>query len=259
MDKILIVISNRLIRLTGNLFKVLAYPVHWLMPKKRFVIPEYSQAKVVASKPSRIPRTIWQTNYSNKVTFPVYMNYLFNRLMSLEYDYRYVGDDEAAAYIKEHTSEQAYQAYLKLNDGAAKADFWRLVTLNTDGGIYLDMDASLVRPLKKLIETEDDALYVSLKKNNHVTNFFLASAPNNADYAIAIDKMVDNIENKRVEEGVYFLTGPGVLTEILEGKEYKSVERKFVCIQGAFTNEHFQYLDKPNSKWTHKKPKELLK
>jgi mannosyltransferase OCH1-like enzyme len=34
---------------------------------------------------------------------------------------------------------------------------------------------------------------------------------------------------------------------------------RYVCVQGSFTNEHFQYIDKPRGKWTHKKPEEILK
>lgn len=260
MNNTLTIVANRLIRLTGNLFKIASYPIHWLLPKYRFTIPEHSKAVVRSRQKSKVTKIVWQTNYSNKVAFPVYANYLFNRLMTLDYEYRFVSDEAQKRFVEENTSESEYQAYLQLNDGAALADFWRIVALNTEGGVYLDMDATLVKPLKKLIEPEDQALYVSLAKNNfEYTNFFLASAPNNPDYEKTIEKMVCNIEQKKVDDGVYFLTGPGVLTEALEGKSVKSIERKYVCIQGAFTNEHFQYLDKPRSKWIHKKPKDLLK
>ncbi|MDG3086919.1 glycosyltransferase [Vibrio hannami] len=260
MNKTLTIVANRLIRLMGNLFKIAGYPVHLLLPKYRFTIPEYSRAIVRSPKKANVTKIVWQTNYSNRVAFPVYINYLFNRLMTLDYEYRFVSDDAQRKYVEENTSKQEFEAYLQLNDGAALADFWRIVALNTEGGVYLDMDATLVKPLKKLIDPNDEALYVSLAKNNfEFTNFFLASAPNNPDYQKTIDKMVVNIEQKKVDKGVYFLTGPGVLTETLEGKTVKSIERKYVCIQGAFTNEHFQYLDKPRSKWIHKKPKDLLK
>ncbi|WED21983.1 glycosyl transferase [Vibrio sp. JC009] len=259
MNKTLIVISNRLTRLFGNIFKMLSYPFHWILPKQRFAIPEYSKAKVVAATSTRIPKTIWQTNFSNQSTLPVYLNYLFNRFRSLDFDYRYVSTEEREEYIKQNASERVYNAYMQLKDGASQADFWRLITLNNEGGIYMDIDATLVRKLNKIIGPEDDAVYVTLKKNNHYTNFFLASAPNNPVYKEAIDNIVKNIEDRRIDKGVYGMTGPGVLTEILETKDVKSFDRKYVCIQGAFTNEHFQYLDRPRTKWTHKKPEDLLK
>ncbi|WP_059021793.1 glycosyltransferase family 32 protein [Vibrio coralliirubri] len=259
MSNFCIVVSNRLIRLIGNIFKMLSYPFHFLFPKKRFVIPSLSRPKIKSSQKSIIPKIIWQTNFSAKSALPVYLNYLFNRLMSLEYEYRYVSTEERAEFIKQNAPENVYNAYMQLNDGAAQADLWRLVTIHKVGGIYMDIDATLVWPLKKILSSSESAMYVKLKKNDHYTNFFLASAPNNPDYEIAINKIVSNIENRNIEKGVYFLTGPMVITNVLENKNVFYKERKYVCIQGTFTNEHFQYLDKPRSKWTHKKPEDLLK
>ncbi|MEZ9699175.1 glycosyltransferase family 32 protein [Vibrio sp. 10N.261.46.E12] len=259
MNNFCVVASNRLIRLIGNIFKMLSYPFHFLFPKKRFEIPSLSKAKVNSSKETNIPRIIWQTNFSAKSTLPVYMNYLFNRLMSLNYEYRYVSTEERAEFMKKNSSKRVYNAYMQLNDGAAQADLWRLVTIHKMGGIYMDIDATLVWPLKHILPKNESAMYVKLKKNDHYTNFFLASSPNNPDYAIAINDIVENIENRNIEKGVYFLTGPMVITNVLENKKVFSKERKYVCIQGTFTNEHFQYLDKPRSKWTHKKPEDLLK
>ncbi|RLA79851.1 MAG: glycosyl transferase, partial [Epsilonproteobacteria bacterium] len=34
---------------------------------------------------------------------------------------------------------------------------------------------------------------------------------------------------------------------------------KYTCNQGGFTNEYFQYIDKPRGKWTHAKKEDLLK
>lgn len=252
-------LSGRAIRFVGNIFKMLSYPFHFIFPKKRFEIPSISKAKVISSQKMKVPKIIWQTNFSARSALPVYLNYLFNRLMSLDYEYRYVSTEERAVFIKENAPERVYNAYMQLNDGAAQADLWRLVTLNTCGGIYLDIDATFVWPLKRIIPSDADALYITLDKNGHYTNFFLATAPNNDVYSAAIEQIVANIEKKDVSQGVYSLTGPMVLTNALEGKTVTSKDRRMVCIQGTFTNEYFQYLDKPRGKWTHKKPEDLLK
>ena len=54
------------------------------------------------------------------------------------------------------------------------------------------------------------------------------------------------------------MTGPTVLNDALEGKEFNSRYYRETCVQGSFTNEYFQYIDKPRSKWTHMKNSELL-
>ncbi|WP_462053837.1 glycosyltransferase family 32 protein, partial [Vibrio cholerae] len=138
------VIANRLIRLTGNLFKMLSYPFHWMFPKLRFTIPAYSPAKLKMRANATIPRTIWQTNFTDQASLPVYLNYLFNRLMSLNCDYRYVSTEARGEFLKEHASPEVYDAYSRLTNGAAQADLWRLVVLNTYGGVYMDIDATLV-------------------------------------------------------------------------------------------------------------------
>jgi len=65
------------------------------------------------------------------------MNYLFNRLMSPSYEYRYVSTQEREEFIKKYASDEMYRAYEQLTDGAAQADFWRIFVLNYYGGIYL--------------------------------------------------------------------------------------------------------------------------
>lgn len=253
------VIANRLIRLTGNLFKMLSYPFHWVFPKMRFTIPEYSSAKCQNSAVGNIPKIIWQTNYSNKSTLPVYLNYLFNRLMSLDYEYRYVSTEGREEYLKANAPKEVYDAYLKLTDGAAQADLWRVTTLYQQGGIYMDIDATFVWPLHHLLKEVKQALYIKIKNSTEITNYFLATAPNNPHYKAVMDKIVHNIENYDVQKGVYGTTGPAVFNDVLRNEPIEFRRRRHVCIQGTFTNEYFQYLDKPRGKWTHKNPADLIK
>ncbi|STY62261.1 glycosyl transferase [Mannheimia haemolytica] len=252
-----IVICNGVFRLLGNIIKILGYPFHALFPKKRFTIPEYSPAKIQSSTPSKITKTIWQTNYSNKVTLPMYANYLFNRLMSLSYDYRYVSTEEREAYIKANADERAFNAYSKLTDGAAQADFWRIFTLLREGGIYIDIDGHLVYPLSQIIGENDSE--VLIKRRDKYTNFFLAAEKGNWILKDTLELIISNIENRRIEGGVFVMTGPDTLNNAIGDKEVNFRRDKVTCAQGTFTNEYFQYIDKPGSKWNYKKNEDLLK
>jgi len=148
-------ISNGLLRFIGNLIKTVSYPFHLFFPKKRFTIPEFSQAKRQSSKSSHINRVIWQTNYSNKVTLPIYCNYLINRLFSLSYDYRYVSTEARGDYIEQYADPRTFAAYNRLTDGAAQADFWRIFVLYQEGGIYIDIDGHLVGCLDTMIDSKE--------------------------------------------------------------------------------------------------------
>lgn len=253
----LIVISNGLCRLLGNIVKISSYGFHALLPKKRFTIPEFSPAKCRSNKPSRINKTIWQTNYSNRVTLPVYCNYLFNRLLSLSYDYRYVSTEAREEYIKAHADARTFAAYSQLTDGAAQADFWRLFTLYHEGGIYMDIDGHLVWALSAIIGENDSEVVIT--RRDKYTNFFLASEKGNPFLKETLDIIVDNIEQRRIDGGVFSLTGPTTLNQALEGKQINSRRDKLTCAQGTFTNEYFQYMDKKRGKWNHAKNEDLLK
>ncbi len=253
----LIVIANGLWRLSGNIIKMLSYPFHALFPKKRFTIPTFSPAKSVSNKPSRINKTIWQTNYSNKVTLPVYCNYLVNRLLSRDYDYRYVSTEERSEYIKANADTRTFEAYSKLTDGAAQADFWRIFTLYNEGGIYMDIDGHLVWNLSAIIG-EDDSEVVITRRDKY-TNFFLAAEKGSPFLKDTLDIIIDNIEQRRIDGGVFNLTGPTTLNMALEGKTVNSRRDKITCAQGTFTNEYFQYMDKKRGKWNHAKNEDLLK
>ena len=259
MPRYLIPVASKLVRLVGNLVKLSAYPFHWMFPRLRFSIPEYSPAKIRRSASGPVPRVIWQTNYSHRCTLPVYLNYLFNRLLSLDFDHRYVSTEAREAYLRDHAPQEVYQAYCRLTDGAAQADLWRVVNLYQQGGVYMDIDATLVWPLHRLLNGVAPALYIKADKNNEITNYFLATVPGNPHFREVMERIVHRINHYEPERGVYGTTGPLVFNEILAGQSFECRNRTRVCIQGAFTNEHFQYLDKPRGKWTHMDPADLIK
>ncbi len=257
---LLALICNRISKLIGNMSKVLiGYPFHFFWPKKRFTIPKYSKA-FVQGKKQIVPKKIWQTNYTNKVSLPVYLNYLFNRLMSLSYDYHYVSTEDRLVFIQENSATDTVKAYQRLNDGAAQADLWRLLVLQHFGGIYLDIDAHLVFPLSGIINKTDRELFILKGNSNTHTNYFIASQANHSILEKAIEIILANINSNKIV-GVFSLTGPVPFSDAIKQSKLSVNDKsyRYVCIQGDFTNEYFQYIDKPRGKWTHKKPSEILK
>lgn len=253
----IIVVANGLLRLLGNCVKIASYGFHALFPQKRFTIPEFSAAKITPRQPSRITKTIWQTNYSNRVTLPVYCNYLLNRLLSLNYDYRYVSTEAREAYLQANADARTFHAYQQLTDGAAQADFWRIFTLYQEGGVYMDIDGHLVWNLASIIDQDNSEVVIT--RRDKYTNFFLASEKGNPFLKETLAIIIDNIEQRKIDGGVFHLTGPVTLNQALEGKSVNARRDKITCAQGTFTNEHFQYMDKKMGKWNHAKNEDLLK
>lgn len=256
MDYITILL-NRLIKILGALTKIIAYPFHFLFPKKRFLIPEYRKPFFTSAISNNIPKILWQTNYTNKVSLPIYVNYLFNRLMSLDWEYHYVSTENRLNFIKAHAPIEIANAYEQLTDGASQADLWRLFVLNYYGGVYMDIDAHAVWPLSKMIRPTDNELFLMTKHN--YSNYFIASAKNNPYLEKALDIAINNIEQKNTSGGVYNLTGPNVLNTAIGNNDVNNRIYRLTCVQGSFTNEYFQYIDKPRGKWIYAKTDDLLK
>ena len=250
-------IINRLIKILGVLVKGLGYIFHFVFPNKRFTIPHNSNPIFKSNKQTVIPKIIWQTNYSNKVSLPIYCNYLFNRIISPDWEYRYMGHEERDEFMKNNASQEIYKAFITLTDGAAQADLWRVFVLNHIGGVYMDFDAYAILPLSVMIKDDDTELFLLNKE--HFTNYFIASSKGNPILQKTVDLIVDNIEQKRIEGGVYQLTGPLVLNNAIGDTTVNHRYYRYTCNQGGFTNEYFQYIDKPRGKWTHQKNEDLLK
>ncbi|QSZ41332.1 glycosyl transferase [Sulfurimonas aquatica] len=252
-----IVVSNRVIKLLGAVVKLISYPFHFIFPNLRFTIPKQSDPLIKSSKSSKIPKIIWQTNYTNKVSLPVYINYLFNRIISPDHEYRYMGTEDRLEFITANAPTDMIHAYTQLTDGASQADFWRLFTLNLHGGVYMDIDAHTVWPISKMIKEDDTEVFLLNKE--HYTNYFIATQKNNPVIEKTLEIIVDNINKKKIDGGVYKLTGPSVLNDAIGDKKVNYRFYRLTCVQGSFTNEYFQYIDKPRGKWTHAKPEDLLK
>jgi len=257
MKSSIIVISNRTIKIFSTFIKAFSYLFHFIFPHARFTIPLQANPLTKSKNTTKITKIFWQTNYSNRVSLPMYLNYLFNRLMSRDYEYRYASDEAILEFFEEFASQEEFEAYKKLNDGAAKADFWRLVVLYHIGGVYLDIDATFVWPLSKQIKSNESEIFLLNKQ--HYTNYFMATEPKNEVYKRAIDIVVQNINAKQTKGGAYALTGPDVVNRAIGDAEVNSRFYRYVCVQGAFTNEYFHYIDKKQGKWTHTKDDELLK
>jgi mannosyltransferase OCH1-like enzyme len=241
-------LASRIIKVLGNSSKAICYLFYCVFPKKHFLIPHCSKPIFNTGSAHNIPKIIWQTNYTDRVTIAVYLNYLFNRLMSPTYEYRFMDTSERADFIKKYCPAKVFESYSKLQIGAAQADLWRVLVLRQFGGVYLDIDAHVVWPLGFIIKPEYKELYLR-HKDNSLTNYFIASTKNNPHLDLVIGSILDNID-KSSSNDVAELTGPRVLDRALNALNLPAAYYNYTCYQGSFTNEFFQYVDLPQGKWT---------
>ena len=244
----IIYLVSRVIQLLANITKGACYVFHFCFPRKRFTLPSYAPPLLKSKRPSNIPKTIWQTNFTNTVTLPIYINYLFNRIMAPTHEYRFMITQQRADFIQSNYPQDTFENYSKLQIGAAQADFWRLLVLQKHGGVYLDIDGHLLWPLNLIIKSNHNELFITMK-NGKYTNFFIASRPDSPHLEKMIQLVARNIQQNTIKS-IIALTGPKVVDDVLAQQQVNSASYRHVARQGNFTNEYFQYIDKPEGKWT---------
>ncbi len=122
----------------------------------------------------------------------------------------------------------------------------------------MDIDAHLIFPLSGIIKSKDKELFILKGTGNAHTNYFIATEKDHPILSKAIEIILDNINSDKVI-GVFSLTGPLPFSDAIAQSKQPINDKyyRYVCVQGSFTNEHFQYIDKPRGKWTHKNQKKF--
>jgi mannosyltransferase OCH1-like enzyme len=230
----------RLMQLTGNLLKLVFYMHLKLLPKARFQIPACT-APLWPRQAKKISATLWLTNYTDRVTLAVYVNYLWNRLLAARCEVRLCLDAECESFIATHFPGRMAQAYSRLQIGAAKADFWRVLVLLQHGGVYIDMDAALCWPVSRLL-SKDPAEILARYADGRLTNYFLAFAPGHPLMQDIAEQITRNIEANTLTS-VYDMTGPTVFEQLADRPHYNIQATHMLARQGMFTSKKLQYPD----------------
>ncbi len=158
-----------------------------------------------------IPKIIFQT-WKTKDLHPNIVK-IRTRIQELNPTYKMMlfDDDDMERFIYDNFSDTVYSAYKRLVVGAAKADFWRYCVLYLVGGIYLDIDSEIVRPLDELIQECDQCIITREKHTGNFNNWFMIFEPNHPILKKAIEMCCWNIENYSSADtaiNVAQLTGP---------------------------------------------------
>jgi mannosyltransferase OCH1-like enzyme len=250
-------LAGRVVKLAANAMRPLFYLHYWLLPQQRFKLENSaavstSSGEVIndgrQSIATLIPKIIWQTNYTNRVSLPIKTAWCWNRLLSRGYKYHFHSTAECLAFVEQNFPGKPTELYSRLTIGAAQADVWRLMVLYKHGGVYMDIDSHFVWPLDRFIKAGTSEIFLRYKSKD-ATNYFIASAPANPNIKALLDEVLYRIENSQ-SNNVYDITGPSVFQDILANKSHTWRLSHHTCLQGNFSNKFFQYLDKPQGRWT---------
>lgn len=137
------------------------------------------------------------------------------RRMNPEYKYAFYDDMAIVHFLKEEFEPDVFEQYDKLTIGAAKADFFRYAILLKKGGIYVDIDSRVTGNLNKWIKAEDVAVISKEKNPGLYVQWALVFEKEHPFLQRTINKVLDNIRNRRFPNSVHKTTGPSVYSEAI--------------------------------------------
>lgn len=162
-----------------------------------------------------IQKSIYQTYKSKEL--PLLTKWHIKRLKKRnpEYEYHFFDDQMIVDFIKKEFSQEVFDLFMKINIGAAKADFFRYAILYKRGGIYLDIDSLILEKIDDIILPSDTAV-ISLEgnKKNYVqwALFFEAGHP---FLKKTLDLVIENLKLNQYPYDVHKMTGPAVYTDAI--------------------------------------------
>ena len=162
-----------------------------------------------------IEKNIFQSWYTKDI-HPLLQNKI-NIFKNLNPDYSYYlyNDNDMDNFVNDNFNGEIAECYNKLNIIVAKVDFWRYLVLYKYGGIYLDMDSSIEKPLNELIKDEDQAIITAEGNPNLYVQWALIFSKGHPILKKTIDLIISNIKNNSYPNDIHKMTGPSVYTNAI--------------------------------------------
>jgi hypothetical protein len=169
-----------------------------------------------------IPKNIFQT-WHTKLLSPSMANAILKiKKYNPEFNHYLFDDDDCRNFIKNNFDSSVLSAYDRLIPGAYKADLWRYCVLYKKGGIYLDIKYTPINGFKfiHLLKNEHWTMDID---NNGVYNALMVNQIGNITLLNAINKIVENVNNKFYGNCGLEPTGPKLLIKFFS----KEQQRRF--------------------------------
>ena len=162
-----------------------------------------------------IPKIIHQTFKTAKLPFITRWHIAGFRKRNPEYAYEFYDDERILNFLQENFEKDILTQYLRLNIGAAKADFFRYAVLLKKGGVYIDLDSSINGRLSSFIKPEDVAIISKERNPGLFVQWALVFEANHPFMQRTMEMMLDNIRHNRYPHDVHQMTGPQVYSNAI--------------------------------------------
>lgn len=178
---------------------------------------------------------------------------VMNAAASPDFRLHYLGDAAAKQYVRRHCGEDAGRAYDCFVAPAFRADLARYCFLFAEGGVYLDTDMILARPLPQIVSMCKGATIGHdipqlpppkwiREKDKHLPGKqmkILAGVPRHPLFKCMLDTIVDHVRTRYEPRWLLMNTGPQLL---------------HLCAQEVLKRRndiHVTYRDTRHAKWPY--------
>ena len=153
-----------------------------------------------------IPKTIYQTWKTQNLPKKVFR--LHQKMLSLNPEYEHIiyTDEQMNDFISSNADKEIQTLYWKMNHIVAKADIWRYTILYLNGGIYLDIDSEIKRPLNQMIEKEDEAIITAEKNENLFVQWALIFNKNHPILEGTLNNILKDVSENKNKSNHHALT-----------------------------------------------------
>ena len=192
----------------------------------------YRDAQTVPVFPARenqsieLPRTIHTlsccTKNAREGLLPFPLN--FTLQTNPGWDFRKYDVEEGERYVNTNCAKHAH-AYRTLKPISFKSDLLRFCILYNEGGVWMDDDLLLLKPLTQLTERMDHDVLFSYDRRVHklaggpgqVWTAFIAAKPRADVFARAMRQISANVAQRRRFRHPLWYTGPALLYDVIDG------------------------------------------
>ena len=187
-----------------------------------------------------IEKNIFQSWHTTNLNPLVQHQIDFFKNLNPEYKYNLYTDDDMDNFVNEHFPGVISECYNKLNIIVAKVDLWRYLVLYKYGGVYLDMDSGITKPLNTLITNDDEAIITAEGNPNMYVQWGLIFSKQHPILKKTIELVCDNIITNAYPNDIHKMTGPAVYSRAIN-EVHREVFNKTINHAGINKNTDITY------------------
>ncbi len=166
----------------------------------------------------QIPKRIWQTWKTSTVPDKWRPSPQSIQKFCPDWEYRLTTDEQNRNFVKQ-IFPQYYELYQSFDREIYRVDIVRYLLLYSYGGVYIDLDLELIRPLEELLTGDSDLYLVRTPNLGGYTNAFMAPAPGCPFWLECISEIAHRAKYRpwyiQGDLKVLWTTGPQMITSVI--------------------------------------------